>query len=127
MLYVGQTFTARLQGSVIKGVHCENCGCDYLYQLERTGVGKGSSPYYLDNDGAKRRAQAGAQRALLKALQGCDTAPCPECGWYQAEMVKKMRGAYTWLLVLAICAGVVAGFAMLAGFSAFLLYSIATF
>ena len=98
MLYVGRRYTSRVSGSVLKGAFCENCDCEYLYKMERTAEGQGSSPYYLDNAGAQRRAQEGAIRALTTALKGIDAVPCPSCGWYQKNMLSKLGGNYGWLL-----------------------------
>jgi hypothetical protein len=44
-----------------------------------------------------------ARDALRKALEkGCDPVPCPACGWYQRDMVKKAgQRKYMWLHVVS--------------------------
>ncbi len=100
MIYVGRRYTSRVSGSVLKGAYCENCECEYLYKMVRTAEGQGSSPYYLDNAGAERRAQESAINSLTAALKGVDAVPCPDCGWYQKNMLWKMGGSYGWLIAM---------------------------
>ena len=91
-VYVGRNYRAAVSGTVIKDVRCEKCGCEYLYRMIRRGEGSGSSPYYLNNEGAQRRANAGAKRQLQKLLaRGVDPVACPDCGWLQAQMVRELR------------------------------------
>jgi hypothetical protein len=67
----------------------------------------------LDNAGAQRRAQGQAQAVLEHKLKKeCDAVPCPKCGWYQDQMVAKMRDEYyLWIwytgLVVAFAGAVV--------------------
>jgi hypothetical protein len=127
MLYVGRTYTATLTGDAVKGVQCQNCGCEYFYKLVRTAQGQGSSPYFLDNSGASNRAHNAAQKALAKALKGIDIAPCPDCGWLQSDMVKKVKSdKYGWLLIIALIVIAAALFSAFFGISKFLLFSAAT-
>src|SRR6185295_5984404 len=72
--------------------------------------GRGSSPYYIDNAGAQRRAERGAAKQLQKLLlYGVDPVACPDCGWIQAEMVAEMRKRrHRWALPTAISLGIVA-------------------
>src|SRR5436189_1879758 len=104
-LYFGKNYTAAVSGTSVKQVHCEQCGCDYFYRMVRRGEGRGTSPYYLDNKGAQRRAERNAQRKLEKLLRkGIDPVPCPDCGWFQRDMVREVRRrSQRWLLVIGIC------------------------
>src|SRR5262245_9001076 len=75
-MHFSKRYTARVQGQVWKTVECANCAYQFVYRLRRTGTGRGSSPYYLDNEGAQRRAEERAQRQLAKALaNGCEPIP----------------------------------------------------
>jgi hypothetical protein len=92
MIYVGGRYTCTVSGSVWKEVQCHGCQCEYVYHLSRTGSGTGRSPYYADNEGAQRRAEESAVKNLQRKLQrDCDPVACPECGAYQANMVRLLR------------------------------------
>ena len=92
MIYFGGRYKCSVAGSVWKEVCCEGCQCDYVYLLSRTGSGSGSSPYYIDNDGAQRRAEEAAVKNLQRRLErDCDAVACPECGMYQPLMVRLLR------------------------------------
>jgi hypothetical protein len=114
MLIAWNEYSANLSGATYKMVECEECNQKYVYQMVRTGEGRGNSLYFLDNAGARRRAQGQAKAVLEHKLKKeCDAVPCPKCGWYQEQMVVKMRNEYRlWLwytgLVVAF-AGAVCG------------------
>jgi hypothetical protein len=92
MYYFGRNYSAALTGSVVRHARCEKCSCEYGYEMVRRATGSGHSPYCLNNSGAQDRANAQASRALRRALEkGADPVACPECGWYQADMVRDMR------------------------------------
>jgi hypothetical protein len=92
MIYFGGRYSCSVAGSVWKEVCCAECQCEYLYLLSRTGSGSGSSPYYIDNDGAQRRAEQAAVKNLQRRLErDCDAVPCPDCGMYQPLMVRLLR------------------------------------
>jgi hypothetical protein len=104
MIYVGRTYTATVSAQTLKSACCENCNGTYFYQMQCTAQGQGSSPYYLDNDGAQRRSQAAAQKNLQKLLNGILPIRCPDCGFYQQDMVRILRGTSgtRWLLYIGI-------------------------
>jgi hypothetical protein len=110
-LYFGRSYTAAVSGARIKEVRCEKCGQTYFYRLVRRGEGRGTSPYYLNNRGAERRAQAGAERKLAKLLErGVDPVPCPDCGWIQANMVREIRRRkLRWMNVFSIAFAILFG------------------
>lgn len=85
---IGQQSTATVKGRTYKVCCCETCRLEFVYTVERTGVGSGSSLLFLDNAGARNRAGARANQNLEKALQqAVDAVACPQCGWFQAEMI----------------------------------------
>lgn len=92
VVFMWKQYTARVRGAVVKPVTCGECGTEYVYLVERQASGQGTSPYYLDNKGAARRADEAAQRALRKALaEGVEVAPCPKCGHVQLDMARLAR------------------------------------
>ncbi len=101
MIYFGKSYTATVSGSIWKEVTCEGCQGEFVYYMTREARGSGSSPYYLDNDGAATRAQTAAVNALQKALaHDCDVIACPDCGQYQSNMMRKLRRKrFGWLHV----------------------------
>jgi hypothetical protein len=92
MFYVSRTYTASVAGSRVREAKCERCSCAYAYEMVRRAEGSGTSPYFLNNAGAEASAQGRAAKRLKKALErGVDPVPCPDCSWYQANMVREMR------------------------------------
>lgn len=91
-------YTATLHGRTCKCVPCGHCGTEYVYVLEREGVGAGTSFYLLNEDGAQEQAKAGAEEALRSYLENdFDPVPCPSCGHYQRYMFPKLYdGGSTW-------------------------------
>jgi hypothetical protein len=91
-MFFGQEYTCSAQASAAKAVTCEQCGTPYAYAMTRTASGRDCAPYGLGCDKAKRRAYEKAVQAAQKALAGsCEPVPCPDCGWYQTDMVKQLR------------------------------------
>lgn len=97
---VGQEYTAYAEVTVPKTVRCEECRHEYHYLMKRRATGSGTSALFLDNQGASERAQQRAADTLSSVVKtDCDPVPCPECGWYQARMVEKLRrGYHRWLV-----------------------------
>src|SRR5262249_47581424 len=78
------TYKTTLRGRVPKLVRCEKCSFEYVYLLEMTVAGEGTSLLFLDNEGARQRSAAQAESALQQNLaQGCEVVPCPACGLVQ--------------------------------------------
>jgi hypothetical protein len=95
-------YRATLTGTAAKRVHCESCHGEYVYQMERTATGRGTSILFLDNEGAQSRAGRDAENKVRSKLEReIDVVPCPLCGWYQATMVPKLRWKHRgWIRLL---------------------------
>jgi hypothetical protein len=78
--------TAR--GSAVKTVRCEACHCQYAYRLSREAVGTSSDFLVADAQAAKQNASDELRKLLERE---CDPVPCPTCGWYQRNMVRRAR------------------------------------
>ena len=113
IVYVGRSYTSSRTGTAVRHVKCEKCGCDYCYRLFRRGSGAASSRYGLDNKGAQTRAENVAAKKLQKLLlYGVDPVPCPDCGYFQAEMVEEYQSRFHgWLYGLAMTFGILLGVA----------------
>jgi hypothetical protein len=98
-------YTSTASGAVLKLVRCEQCAAEYVYQMQRTATGGGTSLLFLDNEGAADRAAARAEQSLQRKLErGVDLVPCPACGWYQQTMFVKARRQYRrWMLYAGLC------------------------
>ena len=103
------TYTTTLRGCAPKLVCCENCSFEYIYLMEATTSGEGTSLLFLDNAGARQRAAERAEAALHENLaQGCEVVPCPQCGAVQQHMLPRARELHlrwmrkTGLIVLAV-------------------------
>lgn len=108
-------YTSTVQARIPKEVACEQCGFEYVYIMQRSGQGAGTSMLFLDNTGAQDRASERArQEVLYKLEQSCDPVPCPSCGWYQQQMVVRARTLrYRWLTNAAILVFLFAAFSLL--------------
>ena len=76
------------KGSIIKFLRCEQCGKAYAYEMLRGADGEN---FRLAN-----------MRLRSKLERSCDPVPCPDCGWYQQQMVHRLREKHlAWLQFLA--------------------------
>ena len=92
MFYVGRTYTATMDGSVLKFETCEKCHTQYVYRAYRRAKGSGHAPYYIGTASAEARAQAGAEKALDNALEkAIDPVHCPGCRHVRSVAVRKER------------------------------------
>jgi hypothetical protein len=92
LIYAGKDFTASVAGRRIDTVVCEKCSTTFHYQLTRSGVGRASSPYYLFQSAAKKRAQSAAEKDLAKRLENeAELVPCPKCSWVNFDLIQRYR------------------------------------
>ncbi len=98
--------TAHWSGSRVKFVTCEQCGTEYVYRMERLGSGSGTSFLFLDNAGAKERAELEAKHKVNTQLEAeQDPIPCPSCAWVQSGMIPHARQQYhAWMMLLGAAA-----------------------
>lgn len=107
MIPIGREYYSTLTATTRKEVVCEHCRCEYAYNMTCTSHGRGISLLWVDNDDARERAQVYATRGLERMHRaGCELVPCPDCGWYQRDMVRKKRQFLTiWISATSIAAG----------------------
>jgi hypothetical protein len=107
----GLTFRTTVTGRVPKAVHCEECGLDYVYLLEATEEGRGTSFLFTDNEGAQERSESGAAALLAVSLgHGCAVVPCPGCGRVQQHMIPEARRLrHRWMFKAAAATFAVCG------------------
>jgi hypothetical protein len=104
MIPYALTYTSTTRGRVPKFVDCEECGQKYVYFLERSASGEGTSFLFLENAEAQQRAEETAKADLTAELaRGVDPVPCPRCGWFQKSMVKRARDLHRkWMITAGI-------------------------
>lgn len=107
---IARTYQTTLRGRTSKFVQCEKCGFEYVYLLESTVTGAGTSSFFLDNDGARDRSAEHAAIALRQNLaEGCEVVPCPACGTVQQHMFSRARQRHLWWMwragLIALAAG----------------------
>jgi hypothetical protein len=98
-VYAARKFKIVVEDSVWQPVECEHCRLEWAFRVRIGGMGKGESPYMLDNEGAKERAAKRARLALEEdrqlASEGVTrNVRCPGCGRYQSEMVRSLRASH---------------------------------
>lgn len=103
-MYVGRRYTATFECQKVRVARCVNCDCVYAYMHSLKTRGESSSPYFLDDAGAQRRAKAEAEHNFYEYLNTEVPAACPICGWIQPAMIDEMRfkGPMA-ILALAAC------------------------
>lgn len=88
----GTKYTAQISGSIWKPVACENCGCVYYYQIKDQASGSSTDFLWLNKQGAMDSAKGRANQNLENRFKNAvRNYPCPDCGFYQTEMIKRMR------------------------------------
>jgi hypothetical protein len=91
----GVEFTTLAKGKAVKKVHCESCGNDYVYLMKRGFEGLETAWLSSTEKKAKDMSKMKAVLGLQMMLDAdCELIPCPECGWYQPNMVKKIRQGF---------------------------------
>ena len=118
------SYTAFSTGSVVKSVRCESCGEEYHYLMTRQVEGEGTSLFFLNNRGAKKRAKVRSRELLMEELESsCDSVPCPSCGWYQMNMVVMLRQQrWSWMKTVGWLTLLPAAVCLLMVFSVMSLY-----
>ncbi len=112
-MYVGKEIAVNVTGKRLKPVACEKCASSFFYELTRVGVGKASSPFFLAQGWARKRAEKSARRNLDKRLaREAEMVPCPKCHWVNQDLIemyrrRQYRGGWM-LIALLIVAGVIA-------------------
>ena len=92
MFYVEKRIDAARFGTRINGVKCDQCGCEYYYQLARVGTGSAIAPYYVGQSAALRSADDQSERDLAVRLTSeAELVPCPKCNWINEELVQGYR------------------------------------
>lgn len=101
---LGRDHNVSQVGFNYRNVHCEECGEDYVYILEREGHGSSFSPLYLNSKGAEAEAQRQAEHNLDQMLKNeIDPVPCPSCGHFQANMIPVAQQLlHSWMTGLAL-------------------------
>lgn len=117
-VWARKIYRADISGAVVRRVTCEKCGCAYAYEMVRQGRGGGTSLYMLNNAGAEDRARTRASKRLRRELlHGVDPVGCPDCGWYQADMVREARRRTMQGIVptAIVCLAIAAAYALVVG------------
>src|SRR4051812_7492944 len=92
IIYTQTKFTTTVVGARIVSVNCENCGCDYYFELRRVGTGVGIAPYSLGQGRAEQSASERANQNIADRLEGeAELVPCPKCHWINEELVTAYR------------------------------------
>jgi hypothetical protein len=101
--YFSRRFETSQSGTRLASVECEQCNCQYFYELTRIGTGTASAAYGLGATSAEASSQLQSTAELQDRLTGeAELVACPQCHWINAELVEGYReGRYRWAAPLA--------------------------
>ncbi|MGO9113624.1 MAG: hypothetical protein ACLP9L_30705 [Thermoguttaceae bacterium] len=103
----GRTITATVSKSFWKLIACGNCKQHFACQFQLKAQESAGDPLFLDKAGAEDRAIRKAEADLAaRSQQVKPIAPCPYCGFYQADMVKDLKGRSNAFHFAGVLAGV---------------------
>jgi hypothetical protein len=89
---IGVKRVVAVQGAVWKFVSCAQCHEDFAYLLQLEAVGEDHDLLFLDAEDSTKRAQAHAEHNLSEQSRNVVApVPCPSCGFYQADMVRRLK------------------------------------
>jgi hypothetical protein len=89
---IGVTRVAVIHGTVWKFVSCAHCQQRYAYLLELEATGEDHDLLFLDAEGSAERARAKAEQNILQKCRNVVLpVPCPNCGFYQDDMSRKLK------------------------------------
>jgi hypothetical protein len=89
---IGATYMATVQGTVWKLVCCERCQQPYAYLLELEASAAVYDVLFVDGAGSAAMAQEQAEQKLKeKGRNMVVPIPCPNCGFYQNEMARRLK------------------------------------
>jgi hypothetical protein len=92
VLPLEREYTCTMAGAALKLVCCEACAVGYVYRMNRSVQQMETSSFFLNNAGAEAGAASKAEAQLRDELErSVDAVPCPACGWYQQNMLRKAR------------------------------------
>jgi hypothetical protein len=88
----GTRYVATLKGGTWKFVTCEKCRQPYAYLLVLEATGQGHNTLFLDAEGAAQQAREQAIQNYEAKSRNCVLpVPCPQCGFYQPDMVAQLK------------------------------------
>ncbi len=101
--YFSSRFEASQAGSRLASVECEQCKCQYFYELTCIGTGTATAPYGLGGTSDETSSQLQAAAELQERLTWeAELVACPQCHWINNELVEGYRqGRYRWAAPLA--------------------------
>ncbi len=83
-----------VRGATWKVVPCEHCQQRFAFLIEMEGQGSDGDFLFLNSSESMQRARAQAQQNLADKIRNSVVAiPCPQCGFYQADMVRQLKHA----------------------------------
>jgi hypothetical protein len=102
--------TVTEKGTEVKEAKCEQCECEYVYQVFRSATGRSTAFLVADHDRAQQRAD---HELMYLLIDTCDPVPCPKCGWYQRNMVARARQLrFGWLSIASLVFFVISCFGL---------------
>ena len=108
-MYVGNKHTSTITIAEIVDFQCIHCSHKSKAEVVGVGQGQGNSAYFMDESGAKGRAQTGAELNASKNVQETlKLAKCPKCykrntknvRIFWAKQILKLVGSAGFILLI---------------------------
>jgi hypothetical protein len=108
--YFGKTFRATSTELQTRQVICDNCDCEYYFELARVGQGSGTAHYLIGMRKAAQASEDKAERAAKERMEiESELVPCPKCGWVNEDLIRgyrKSRYGFWDETAIVICLGI---------------------
>jgi hypothetical protein len=109
-MYIGRQ--SRVKREIIRRMTfgCRTCGLTREAMVTGIGVGIGNSPYFMDNEGAKRRAGDKASANSEKNMRlNLRLARCPQCGARDGQALLQFIAKNVFIMLFSLVVEAVFG------------------
>lgn len=83
--------SASMEATVMRLVICEECDCEFVYELTVSGSGQANSSIFYSGSAPKKARQQAKDEFREQMKYGCRAVPCPECAHYQEHMIRQAK------------------------------------
>lgn len=83
--------SASIEKTVMRRVVCEECDCEFVYEMTITGSGQSNSSIFSHGTAPKEAKKQAKKQFQEEMKYGCKALPCPECAHFQDHMISQAK------------------------------------